>query len=120
LSWSFEPSLMLPFAIAGLASGLRAVGVLTTCQQIDDASWRRPDMKNIAAGVVADGLGCAVGGAVGAPGMSASPSLVGMEKITGVTSRAVVWSIAGWLALFACLPKLASLIVDMPRPVMAA
>ena len=27
LSWGFELSLMLPFAVAGLASGLRAVGV---------------------------------------------------------------------------------------------
>lgn len=42
LGWGFEPSLMLPFAVAGIASGLRAVGVLTTCQQIDDAAWRRP------------------------------------------------------------------------------
>lgn len=77
-------------------------------------------MKSIAGGVVADGLGCAVGGAVGTPGMSASPSLVGIARITGVTSRVVAWSIAGWLVAFACLPKLASLIIDMPRPVMAA
>jgi NCS2 family nucleobase:cation symporter-2 len=99
---------------------LRAVGVLTTCQQINDASWKRPEMRSIAGGVFADGLGCAVGGAVGTPGMSASPTLVGIEKITGVTSRAVAWSIAGWLLLFACLPKFASLIIDMPKPVMAA
>lgn len=120
LSWGFEPSLMLPFAVAGLASGLRAVGVLTTCQQIEDAAWKRPEMKSIAGGVFADGLGCAFGGAVGTPGLSASPSLVGIEKITGVTSRALAWSIAGWLALLACLPKFASLIIDMPKPVMAA
>jgi NCS2 family nucleobase:cation symporter-2 len=31
ISYGFEPSFMLPFAIAGLASGLRVVGVLTTC-----------------------------------------------------------------------------------------
>ena len=85
LSYSFEPALMLPFAIAGLASGLRVVGVLTTCQQMNDAAWRRPDMESISGGVIADGIGCAVGGALAAPGMSASPSLVGIEKITGVT-----------------------------------
>src|SRR5215471_521300 len=75
LSYGFELSFVVPFAIAGLASGLRAVGVLTTCQQMNDAAWRRPDMRNIQAGVMADGLGCAVGGALGTPGMSASPSL---------------------------------------------
>jgi xanthine permease XanP len=120
LSYGFEPSLTVPFIIAGLASGLRVVGVLTTCQQMNDAAWRRPDMKNIEAGVVADGIGCAVGGALGAPGMSASPSLVGIEKTTGATSRAFAWSIAGWLVLLACFPKFSSLIVNMPRPVMAA
>ncbi len=120
LSVGFEPSLMVPFAIAGLASGLRVVGVLTTCQQMNDAAWRHPDMKNIQSGVVADGIGCAVGGALGAPGMSASPSLVGIEKTTGATSRVIAWSIAGWLVLLACFPKFSSLIVSMPRPVMAA
>jgi NCS2 family nucleobase:cation symporter-2 len=111
---------MIPFAIAGLASGLRVIGVLTTCQQMNDAAWRRPDMKNIEGGVMADGIGCAVGGALGAPGMSASPSLVGIEKTTGATSRVIAWSIAGWLILLACFPKFSSLIVNMPRPVMAA
>lgn len=120
ISYGFEPSLILPFAIAGLASGLRVVGVLTTCQQMNDASWRRPDIKNISAGVIADGIGCAVGGALGTPGMSASPSLVGVQKITGVTSRVVAWSVGAWLLLLSCLPKFASLIVNMPRPVMAA
>jgi NCS2 family nucleobase:cation symporter-2 len=70
--------------------------------------------------VIADGIGCAIGGAVGTPGLSASPSLVGIEKITGVTSRVIAWAIAGWLIVLSCFPKFASLIVNMPRPVMAA
>ena len=120
LSYGFEPSFIIPFAIAGLASGLRVVGVLTTCQQMNDAAWRRPDMKNIEAGVMADGIGCAIGGALGTPAMSASPSLVGIEKTTGATSRVIAWAIAGWLIVLACFPKFSSLIINMPRPVMAA
>ena len=120
LSYTFAPSFAGPFAIAGLASGLRAIGVLTTCQQINDASWRRPDMRNIAAGVRADGLGCLIGGLMGSSGMSASPSLVSLEKTTGAASRVIAWSIAAWLVVLSCLPKFAGLIVNMPRPVMAA
>jgi xanthine permease XanP len=120
VSYSFVPSFAVPFAIAGLASGLRTIGVLTTCQQINDASWRRPDMRNIAAGVRADGLGCLIGGLLGSSGMSASPSLVSVEKTSGATSRVIAWSIAAWLIVLSCLPKFASLIVNMPRPVMAA
>src|SRR5215831_17934016 len=71
LSYAFAPSLAAPFAIAGLASGLRVIGVLTTCQQMNDAAWRRPDMQNIEAGVRADGLGCLAGGLLDVTGMSA-------------------------------------------------
>jgi xanthine permease XanP len=110
LSFSFAPSFAAPFAIAGLASGLRAIGVLTTCQQMTDASWRRPDMRNIAAGVRADGLGCLTAGLLGSPGMSASPSLVSLEKTTGAASRVIAWSIAAWLVVLSCLPKFAGLI----------
>ena len=120
LSFAFAPSFALPFAIAGLAAALRVIGVLTTCQQINDAAWRRPDMRNIAAGMRADGLGCLVGGLLGVTGMSAAPSLVSVEKTTGATSRVIAWSIAFWFLLLACLPKIAGLIVNMPRPVMAA
>ena len=120
LSYSFAPTLAAPFAIAGLASGLRVIGVLTTCQQMNNAAWRRPDMQNIEAGVRADGLGCLAGGLLGVPGMSGSPSLVSIEKTTGATSRVIAWSIALWLIILSCLPKFAGLIVNMPRPVMAA
>jgi xanthine permease XanP len=120
LSYAFAPSFAAPFAIAGLASGLRVIGALTTCQQMNDSAWRHPDMRNIAAGIRADGLGCLAGGLLATPGMSASPSLVSVEKTTGATSRVIAWSIAFWLILLSCLPKFAGLIVNMPRPVMAA
>ncbi len=100
LSYAFAPSFMVPFAVAGLASGLRVIGALTTCQQMNDAAWRRPDMQNIEAGVRADGAGCLIGGLLGTPGMSASPSLVSVEKTTGATSQVIAWSIAFWLVLF--------------------
>ena len=116
---TFDVSLALPFVIAAVASGLRTVGTLTTCQQINDDSWTRPNMKSIAGGVTADGIGCAIGGLFSAPGLSASPSLVGVQKATGVTSRWVAWSIALWLVVLACVPQVASLIVHMPKPVMA-
>jgi xanthine permease XanP len=50
LSYAFAPSFAAAFVIAGLASGLRVIGVLTTCQQMNDAAWRRPDVRNIAGG----------------------------------------------------------------------
>jgi NCS2 family nucleobase:cation symporter-2 len=96
------------------------IGVLTTCQQMNDTAWRHPDMRNIAAAIRADGLGCLVGGLLGVPGLSAAPTLVSVERTTGATSRVIAWSVALWFILLSCLPKFAGLIVNMPRPVMAA
>jgi NCS2 family nucleobase:cation symporter-2 len=87
---------------------------------MNDAAWRHPDMRNIAAAIRADGLGCLVGGLLGVPGLSAAPTLVSVERTTGATSRVIAWSVALWFILLSCLPKFAGLIVNMPRPVMAA
>ncbi|HET6219613.1 MAG TPA: solute carrier family 23 protein [Acidobacteriaceae bacterium] len=120
LSYRFEPSLMLPFAIAGLASGLRAIGVITTCQKINNAAWRRPDLDNIRSGVLADGVACFVGGWLATPGLSAAPSLVGIQKVTGATSRYIVYAIAGWLVLLSCVPKVGAALLALPLPIIGA
>ena len=120
LSYAFDPGLIIPFVVAGLASGLRVIGVITTCQRINDAAWTRPEMFSIRGGILADGLGCTISGLLGTPGTSAAPSLVGLSKASGATSRTIAWAIAVWLLLLACLPKLATLILTMPRAVIGA
>jgi NCS2 family nucleobase:cation symporter-2 len=120
LSYRFEPSLMVPFAIASLAAGLRAIGVITTCQKINDASWRRPNLDNIRAGVLADGVGCLVGGLLATPGISAAPSLVGIQKITGATSRYIAYAVAVWLVLLSCVPKVGAALLALPLPIIGA
>jgi NCS2 family nucleobase:cation symporter-2 len=117
---AFHWDFVFPFLLAGVASGLRTVGVITTCQQMNDSSWSKPDTCSLRGGVLADGLGCALGGLFATPGLSVSPTLAGIQRATGATSRAIVWSLAVWFFLLACLPKLATLIVHMPKPVMAA
>jgi NCS2 family nucleobase:cation symporter-2 len=120
LSYRFEPSLMVPFAIAALASGLRAIGVITTCQKINDASWRRPDLGNVRSGVFADGIACFAGGWLATPGLSAAPSLVGLQKVTGATSRYIAYAIAGWLLLLSCMPKVGAALLALPLPIIGA
>ena len=120
LSYRFEPSLMVPFAIAGLASGLRTIGVITTCQKINDASWRRPDLANIRSGVLADGIACFAGGLAATPGLSAGPSLVGLQKVTGATSRYIAYVIAGWFVLLSCVPKVGAALLALPLPIIGA
>jgi len=117
LSYAVHPAMIVPFLIAGLAAGLRTIGVITTCQRINDVTWKRPDRQSIAGGVLADGLGCSIGGALGVVGMATGPSAVGVSQATGATSRYIAFAIAGWLGLFACMPKLAACFLALPESV---
>jgi xanthine permease XanP len=56
LDYAFNLTLLGPFLVAGLAAGVRCIGVLTTAQQINDERWQKPDLKSIKGGVAADGL----------------------------------------------------------------
>ncbi len=113
-------SLVPAFAAAAIAAAMRTAGVVTTCQRLNDSGWRRPDMGNIRKGVLADGLASLISGALGAPGMSTAPSLVGVSSSTGVTSRAVSFAAAAILFLVAFSPKLASLVLLVPHEVAGA
>lgn len=120
ISFSTHVSLMPAFMAAGLAAAIRTVGVVTTCQKANDVNWNRPNFRNIRKGVFADGLACAIGGAVGAPGMNTGPSLVGVSIATGVTSRAVAFACSGVLIVLAFVPKVADILLQLPLSVAGA
>jgi NCS2 family nucleobase:cation symporter-2 len=120
LSYAFVPELIPGFAIAACAGMLRSVGVITTCQKINDAEWKRPDLASIRGGGVADGLGCAVCGLVGSIGVSTAPSLVGVSHASGATSRNIAFACAAILLVAALVPAYARFFVLLPQPVLGA
>ena len=99
---------------------LRTVGVITTCQKINDLDWKRPELKSIQAGIIADGLGCIIGGLMGVIGMNSAVGPVGVAKAAGATSRYIGFSCAAILIIFALVPKYAALFLIMPQPVIGA
>ena len=117
LGFSFDLGFLPAFIAAGLAAGVRAVGVITTCQRLNDADWRRPDMANIRRGVIADGLSNLAGGLLGAPGMSIGPSLVGISAAIGATSRAIAYAASGSLLIIGLLPKVCATFLVIPPEV---
>jgi xanthine permease XanP len=120
VSYAFWPSLIPAFLIAGIAAALRTVGVVTTCQKINDRDWKRPEMKSIEGGVLADGLGCLGAGLIGTMGLNTGPSLVGVAKASGATSRYIAFACAGVLVLFAFLPKIAAVFLILPLSVVGS
>ncbi|MGQ3888535.1 uracil-xanthine permease family protein [Legionella sp. CNM-1927-20] len=117
ISYNFSFSLILPFFIASIAAALRTIGVITTCQKINDTSWKTPDLRSIKGGVFADGLGAITAGICGIPGISTGPSLVGVSSATGATSRYIAFAASVLLILMALFPPIALLLLIMPMSV---
>jgi NCS2 family nucleobase:cation symporter-2 len=119
-SWAFDPSLVVPFAVTGLAAAMNTTAVVTTYQRLTDAEWTRPNMASIGRGVLADGITGAVSGLLGAYGPSVSSANVGLVAATGVASRVIALAIATLLAVAAFQPTLIGVMTIMPHPVMPA
>jgi NCS2 family nucleobase:cation symporter-2 len=120
LSWKFDLTMIIPFIVATLCSSLKTVGDLVTCQKINDADWKRPDMKSVAGGIFADGMGGIIPGLIGGFGQSTSSSNVGLSIATGATSRIIAYPIGIIIIILAFLPKFAQIFIIMPKPVIGA
>jgi len=118
--FAFDPALILPFLIVSVCGALKSFGNLITCQRINDPQRTEPDMKNIGRGLLADALSVITAGAIGGMATDTSASNVGLSSATGATSRRIGWAAGGLFILLAFLPKLSTLLVIMPRPVMGA
>src|SRR5271169_4815580 len=82
---SFRFSLLAPFLIASLTAGLKMVGDLTLCQKINDADWKRTDMKSASGGLLASGLGTFFSGLSGGVAQTTVSSCIGLSLATGTT-----------------------------------
>lgn len=115
--WSFSWGLTIPFAVAALAASFKTTGNVITCQKLNDADWKRPDMRSISRGVLADGLATVTAGVVGTTGVNSATMNVGLANATGVLSRYVAYAVAGFLVLLAFFPKLGAVLYLMPPAV---
>lgn len=117
IGFSFDPYFIVPFLLASLAAMLKTVGAVTTCQKINDADWKRPDMVEIQRGVASDGVATVAAALMGATGQNSSTANIGVANATGATSRWIAVPVAAWLVVMACSPKLAAVFVVMPAAV---
>jgi NCS2 family nucleobase:cation symporter-2 len=118
--WTVRWNLVIPFLIASVSSMLKTVGDLTLCEKINDADWKRTEMKSVSGGILAGALCTTAAGLGGGLGQSTFSSNVGLSMATGTTSRSIALPIGLILILLAFLPKLAALFAAIPPPVMGA
>ncbi len=120
LRWTFDASMIIPFAVTGLAAAMSSTAVVTTYQRINDADWVRPETRSIGGGIFGDGIAAVVAGLFGTYGLTISTVNVGLVAATGVASRRIAFLIAILLAVAAFQPTFIGLISIMPPPIMAS
>jgi xanthine permease XanP len=120
LSFDFDPSMIVPFAVTGLAAAMGATAVIATYQRVTDADWVRPEPTSIRRGILADGLSAVGAGLLGTYGLTVSTANVGLVAATGVASRRIAFVVAALLALASLVPGLVGILTIMPPPVMTA
>ncbi len=118
--WQFQWAMVIPFLMTALVSSLDAAAGIITCQKINQSQWIRPDMNNVSRGVLADGIGTAVAGALGTLGTGVSSSHIALSSTTGATARRIGSFTAIVLLATAFVPPIAKLLSRMPAPVIGA
>ncbi|EIP99408.1 xanthine/uracil permease [Opitutaceae bacterium TAV1] len=116
----FDAGLAFEFAVTALASSLRTVGDLTTCQKINDPGWQRPDMVSLKRGLLADGLGNMIAGGLGTMGLSPFSGSIGISVATGVKARRVGLAVGIIFIVLAFFPGAIALSTSIPMPVSGA
>ena len=115
--WALLPM----FLVVTLVQGIKAIGDGVVVQQV---AWRRPratDFRRIQGTIYAGALGMLVAGLIGTPPTTAySSSTVSLMTLTGVAARRVGYAIGIILVGLAVFPKLTSLLLTIPNPVMGA
>ena len=78
LAWAFDWSMVVPFAVTGLAAAMSTTAVITTYQRLTDADWVRPDARSIDGGILGDGIAAVAAGLLGTYGLTISTAMSGL------------------------------------------
>lgn len=115
-----DPGILAAVVIIMLLSELDTVGSVVIMHKMDDADWRRADMKMVSGGIRANGLGDLVGALFGGFPTSTSSANIALCHATRSTARRVGLATAALLAAVAFLPQVTVALTLIPEPVLGA
>ena len=112
---TFDLKALIAFLPAYFVTTIETVGCLKAIGEVSDVDMND---KRVGSGVLADGVGSIVGGAVGAfPNTSFSQN-VGLIPLTKVASKHVAIMAGVLLVILGLFPQFAALINSIPQPVL--
>ena len=118
------PTLVLaaaaPMVLIELMTALDSFGAGVAIDRINNAKWRRPDLRMVGRLVSAHGIGVFLNGLTGTLPTGTSAANLGLVAVTGVAARRVGTVAGVMLILLAFLPPLVAFMAQIPLPVVGA
>ncbi len=118
--FNVDPGILLAVALLALMTQLDTFGSTVLMHKMDDADWRRPDMRLVSGGIRANALGNLFGAWLGAMPTATSSANIALCHISRSTSRWIGLATGLLLASFAFLPQLSLALTLTPAPVIGA
>lgn len=110
----------LPMVLIELMTALDSFGAGVAMDRINNARWRRPDLRMVGRLVSAHGIGVLLNGLTATLPTGTSSANLGLVAVTGVAARRV-GTVAGLMLIaLAFLPPLVAFMVQIPLPVVGA
>src|SRR3546814_13690581 len=103
--FQIDPGVLAAVGVLALMTQLDTFGCVVLMHKMNDADWRRPNMRMVGGGIRANGLGNLLGAWMGAYPSAISSANIALSHIRRSTSRWVGLLTALLLALIAFLPQ---------------
>ncbi len=114
-------SLLPVFLIVSLVVGIKTSSDGVVIQRVSRVRPQATDFRLVQAAVNSNGLGTLLSGIAGTlPTIFYTPSVVTLISLTGVAARSVGYAIGAILIALAFLPKVTTILLSIPSPVMGA
>ncbi|MCX5515846.1 hypothetical protein C3941_05595 [Kaistia algarum] len=111
---------LLGLAFIALLVQIDSIGSFILIDKMDDADWRRADMRQAGRGVLGAGIADFIGGLLGSMPTATSSANIGLSHASGSTTRYAGLATAAILLLVAFLPQATLVLTLIPTPVIGA
>lgn len=119
-SFDVDLSVLAAVAILAIMTQLDTFGTSVLLQRMNDADFKRADMRRVGATIRANGLGNLLSSFLGAYPSATSSANIALTHISRSTSRMLGITTAAALAIIAFLPQISLALTLIPTPVIGA
>ncbi len=118
LKFSFDWSMLMPFAIITIAAVVDNIGDFSASQRANGVET--PDWHSIESGIRGSGIGTAFSALIGGSAQSTATTNIGIANSAGITSRIVAYVAGGMLVAVSFFPGISGVLSMIPEPVLGA